>query len=53
MIQMNKNRYDASESEEGQYEPGSNEQVLKNLLGITDPKEMEEVETKALEIAFK
>lgn len=33
---------------EGEYEPGSNGNVLRNLLGITDPEEMEVVESEAL-----
>lgn len=36
-------RYDVHTAE-GEYQPGSNEQVLKNLLGITSPEEMNEVE---------
>jgi hypothetical protein len=36
-------RYDVHTAE-GEYQPGSNEQVLKNLLGITSPDEMNEVE---------
>ena len=42
-------RYDVSDLPEAQFEPGSNAQVLKNLLGITSPKLMEDVETRALE----
>jgi cell filamentation protein len=37
------NRYDV-QTAEGEFQPGSNEQVLKNLLGITSPEEMDEVE---------
>lgn len=33
---------------EGEFEPGSDGRVLRNLLGITDPDEMEEVESVAL-----
>lgn len=36
-------RYNVSNAE-GDYQPGSNEQVLMNLLGITSPEEMNEVE---------
>lgn len=36
-------RYDVHTGE-GEYQPGSNEQVLKNLLGITSLEEMHEVE---------
>ena len=42
-------RYDTSGSAEGQYEPGSNSQVLKNRLGITDPREMDDIELDLLE----
>ncbi len=34
---------------EAQFEPGSNEQVLKNKLGIKSPKEMDDAEARALE----
>lgn len=37
-------RYDTSSNIEGQYQPGSDNQVLRNKLGIIDPVEMEEVE---------
>lgn len=43
-----KDRYDVSESIEAQFEPGSNDTVLRNKLGITDPKEMDRVEAQAL-----
>jgi cell filamentation protein len=33
---------------EGEWQPGSNDQVLKNALGIIDPEEMAEVETGLL-----
>jgi len=36
-------RYDAKTAE-GEYQPGSNDQVLKNLLGITSADEMNELE---------
>lgn len=42
-------RYDVSGLLEAQFEPGSNEQVLKNRLGITSPSEMDDVEADALE----
>jgi cell filamentation protein len=42
-------RYDVSGLPEAQFEPGSNEQVLKNRLGINSPKEMDDAETRALE----
>ena len=41
-------RYDTSNQIEDQYEPGSNNTVLRNLLGIVDPDEMGVVETNAL-----
>ena len=44
----NKGRYDVSGLVEAQFEPGSNNTVLKNKLGITDPDEMDRVEAKAL-----
>lgn len=45
-------RYDVSGLSEAQFEPGSNEQVLRNRLGIKSPKEMDDVETRALEKAM-
>lgn len=41
-------RYDISNSVEAQFEPGSDDAVLKNRLGITDPKEMDRIEAEAL-----
>ena len=43
------NRYDAGETTEGRYQPGSDNQVLVNKLGITDPQEMDDVELALLE----
>ena len=43
-----KGRYDASGSIEAQFEPGSNDTVLKNRLGIIDPAAMDRVEAEAL-----
>lgn len=43
------NRYDTSASPEGQFQPGSGDQVLLNKLGITDPTEMDDVELVLLE----
>jgi len=37
-------RYSTSHLPEDQYEPGSNRTVLRNLLGISSPAEMEHVE---------
>lgn len=48
-----KDRYDTSGLEEAQFEPGSKDQVLKNLLGIRDAHKMERAETEALEVAFE
>ncbi len=42
-------RYDVSGIAEAQFEPGSNEQVLKNRLGIKSVKEMDDTEARALE----
>lgn len=36
------------DTSEGLYEPGSNELVLKNKLGIVDPTEMDDVESELL-----
>lgn len=45
-------RYDVSGLTETQFEPGSNEQVLKNLLGVKSSKEMDDAEARALESAM-
>ena len=45
-------RYDVSGLPEAQFEPGSNEQVLRNRLGIKSPKEMDDAEARALEKAM-
>ncbi|MCL4409599.1 MAG: Fic family protein [Gammaproteobacteria bacterium] len=45
------NRYTVT-GDEGVFEPGSNEQVLKNLLGIVDPNEMNVVETELLDALY-
>ncbi len=42
-------RYDTSANPEGQFQPGSDEQVLLNKLGITDPTEMDDIELVLLE----
>ncbi|MDZ7804149.1 Fic/DOC family protein [Thiohalophilus sp.] len=47
-LMTNKDRYDVSDSIEARFEPGSNESVLKNKLGITDPAEMDRIEAEAL-----
>ncbi|MCU7247900.1 Fic/DOC family protein [Pseudomonas koreensis] len=45
-------RYNA-EGSQSSYEPGSNEQVLSNKLGITDPDEMDEAELVLLEKLYQ
>lgn len=42
------NRYDTSKSAEGQFQPGSNDEVLLNELGITDSTEMNDIELDLL-----
>ncbi len=42
-------RYDVSGLAEAQFEPGSNEQVLKNRLGIKSAAEMDVLEARALQ----
>ncbi|OGW21563.1 MAG: hypothetical protein A2077_00365 [Nitrospirae bacterium GWC2_46_6] len=44
-------RYKTAHSIEDQFEPGSNNQVLKNKLGITNPDEMDDTEAIALKEA--
>jgi len=44
-------RYDTTSLVEAQYEPGSHKRVLKNLLGITRKRDMDEAEIRALESA--
>jgi len=39
-----KDRYDATDLDESQFEPGSRHRVLKNLLGITSKREMDQLE---------
>jgi cell filamentation protein len=43
------NRYDTSHNPEGQYQPGSDEKVLLNKLGITDPLVRDDVELTLLD----
>lgn len=45
-------RYDVSGLTEAQFESGSDEQVLKNRLGITSPQAMDDAEARALEKAI-
>ena len=39
-----KNRYDTADLDENQFEPGSRQRVLKNLLGITSKRKMDQLE---------
>lgn len=41
------NRYQTTGAE-GEFEPGSNGQVLRNLVGITSPADMDELELRLL-----
>ena len=45
-------RYDVTDLPETQFEPGSDEQVLKNRLGIVSKQAMDEAEARALERAM-
>ena len=45
-------RYDVTDLPEAQFESGSNEEVLKNKLGIKSKQEMDEAEARALERAM-
>lgn len=45
---MTSDRYDTSGNPEAQFEPGSNDRVLKNKLGIQSLEEMEDVELDLL-----
>ena len=42
-------RYDVAGLTKAQFEPGSNDLVIKNRLGITSPKVMDDTEALALE----
>lgn len=42
-------RYDISGNPEGQFQPGSDDQVLVNALGITNPNDMDDVELALLQ----
>jgi len=46
-------RYQSHELEEGQYEPGSHDRVLKNLLGIKKKREMNVIEFTSLSETMK
>jgi cell filamentation protein len=45
-------RYGTGLGGEDQFEPGSGGLVLKNLIGVKDPREMEVQETRALMVAY-
>ena len=45
----NDNRYDVSSLTEVQFEPGSNDRVLKNRLGIMSPEPMDMLEAQSLQ----
>ncbi len=45
-------RYDIPGGAESEFEPGSDNQVLRNLEGITDPRVVEERETELLATAY-
>jgi cell filamentation protein len=47
-MNKDKDRYDTSELIEGQFEPGSDRRVLKNLLGIKRKREIGQIETREL-----
>lgn len=49
----NQGRYNTKGSDEGEFEPGSNGLVLKNLLGISKLQELEEYETSMLSAIVK
>ena len=46
---MTDDRYDISGLPEARFEPGSNDQVLKNRLGIVSKQQMDDAEAKALQ----
>lgn len=50
---MSKDRYDASELTEAQFQPGSRGRVLRNLLGITLKRGMDQAEAVAQVQAFE
>ena len=45
-------KYELTESQ-ARYQPGSNDQVLANKLGITDPADMDEAELALLEKLYQ
>jgi len=49
---MSSDRYEATGAQ-AEYQPGSNDEVLANLLGITDPSEMAEAELVLLDKLYE
>jgi len=47
------NRYVVSGNAEGLYQPGSDDKVLANKLGIVDPQEMDDVELASLDALLR
>lgn len=47
------NRYEIGGDLNDEFEPGSNNLVLRNRLGITDSLEMGLIESEALDLAYK
>lgn len=45
-------RYDTTDNIEAQFEPGSDNRVLANKLGITDPAEMDDIELDLLNTLY-
>jgi len=45
-------RYDTSDLPEGQHQPGSDDQVLLNKLGIIDPAEIDRIEAEKLAVVM-
>ncbi|UWN50754.1 hypothetical protein ASALC70_02977 [Alcanivorax sp. ALC70] len=50
---MNQGRYDTAGSPEGEWEPGSEEQVLANQLGVTNPCLMDQIELDGLNYLYQ
>jgi cell filamentation protein len=44
-----KGRYDTHGADEGEFEPGSNKRILKNLLGIRKKRDLDKIEGELLE----
>lgn len=50
---MNQGRYDTAGSPEGEWEPGSEESVLANELGVTNPDLMDQIELDGLNYLYQ